>query len=86
LAHVPAVPVPVQTTGGAGDAHFAGLLAGLTAGLAMKEAQRLATLLAAAAVASPHTIHKGITRAELSQLAGRLAKPLAPELAALLAG
>jgi sugar/nucleoside kinase (ribokinase family) len=77
--------VPVETTGGAGDAHFAGLLAGLAAGLPLGAAQRLGTLVAAAAVTSPHTIHKGITRAELGELAARLAGPPAPNLSALLA-
>jgi ribokinase len=85
LAYVPALPVRVETTSGAGDAHFAGLLAGLTAGLTLAESQRLATLVAAAAVTSPHTIHIGITRAELSELAAGLAGPVPPALAALLA-
>jgi ribokinase len=86
LAHVPAVPVGVETTGGAGDAHLAGLLAGLAVGLTPAEAQRLATLVAAAAVSSPHTIHKGLSRTELGGLAARLAGPIEPALAALVAG
>jgi sugar/nucleoside kinase (ribokinase family) len=83
---VPAVPVPVQTTGGAGDAHLAGLLGGMTAGLSLAQAQRLAALLAASSVTSQHTIYKGVTRAELARLAARLDEPPAPALAALLAG
>ncbi len=33
LAHLPALPVPVVSTAGAGDAHLAGTLVGLAAGL-----------------------------------------------------
>jgi sugar/nucleoside kinase (ribokinase family) len=69
LHHCPALPVRVASTGGAGDAHFAGILAGLAAGLALPSAQELGTLLAAASVTSPHTIHKGITRDMLRELA-----------------
>jgi ribokinase len=68
LRHLPVPPVKVVTTAGAGDAHLAGLLAGLAAGLDMAEAQRLATLLAAASVTSPHTIHKELSRAGLASL------------------
>ena len=45
------------------------LLAGLAGGLDMGHAQRLATLLAAASVTSPHTIHREVSRAELAALA-----------------
>ncbi len=76
LHHCPALPVRVVSTGGAGDAHFAGILAGLAAGLDLPSAQTLGTLLAAAAVTSPHTIHKGITRAMLRGLAGPERMPL----------
>ena len=65
----PPLPVRVESTGGAGDAHFAGILAGLAAGLALPAAQQLGTLVAAASVTSPHTIHKGITREMLRELA-----------------
>jgi sugar/nucleoside kinase (ribokinase family) len=85
LAYVPAIRVPVQTTSGAGDAHFAGILAGLAVGLPLEEAQCLGTLVASASVTSPHTIHKGITRAQLRELAGGLAVRPGPALAALLA-
>jgi sugar/nucleoside kinase (ribokinase family) len=71
LHHCPALRVPVASTGGAGDAHFAGILAGLAAGLGLPFAQRLGTLVAAASVISPHTIHKGITRALLGELAAQ---------------
>lgn len=69
ISHAPALPVRVETTGGAGDAHFAGTLAGLAVGLPLAEAQLLGSLLAAASVTSPHTIHKGITREILRELA-----------------
>ncbi len=71
LRHVPAIPVPVATTGGAGDAHLAGIIAGLAAGLPMETAHRLGAVLAAASVTSPHTIYKGITRQTLADLAVR---------------
>ncbi len=69
VAADPAVPVRVETTSGAGDAHFAGILAGLAAGLPLGEAQQLGTLLAAASVTSPHTIHTGIDRPLLREVA-----------------
>jgi hypothetical protein len=46
----------------------------------------LGTLVASASVTSPHTIHKGITRSGLRELAAGLAPPPGPALAALLAG
>jgi len=75
LCRLPAIEVPVATTGGAGDAHLAGIIAALAAGLPLAEAHRLGVLLAAASVSSPHTIHKGISRrmlAELAEKAGML--------------
>ena len=57
LQHLPALPVPVVSTAGAGDAHLAGLLSGLAAGLPLTEAHALAALVAAVSVTSPHTIH-----------------------------
>ena len=54
---VPALPVQVVSTAGAGDAFFAGLLSGLIAGLSFHMAQELGTLVAACSVTSPHTIH-----------------------------
>jgi len=73
LLHLPAIEVPVVTTGGAGDAHLAGIIAALAAGLPLATAHRLGVLLAAASVASPHTIHKGIERRSLAALAARSA-------------
>ena len=81
----PALPVRVETTSGAGDAHFAGLLAGLAAGLPLGEAQQLGTLLAAASVTSPHTIHPGLDRALLRGTAGLWAG-LSPAVRGLLQG
>ena len=67
--HCPALSVRVASTSGAGDAHFAGILAGLAVGLPLPSARQLGTLLAAASVTSAHTIHKGITRDMLRELA-----------------
>ena len=83
LAHQPALPVKVAGTSGAGDAHLAGLLAGLSAGLDLADAQILATLMGAASVTSPHTIHPGITRGMLASLL-RLRACSSPRLGALL--
>jgi sugar/nucleoside kinase (ribokinase family) len=71
LLHVPAIPVPVVTTGGAGDAHLAGIIAGLVACLPLAGSHRLGAILAAVSVTSPHTIYKGITRRTLADLAIR---------------
>jgi sugar/nucleoside kinase (ribokinase family) len=71
LLHLPAVKVPVATTGGAGDAHLAGVVAGVALGLPLSAAHGLGVVLAAASVTSPHTIHKAVTRACLADLAER---------------
>jgi len=71
LLHVPAIQVPVVTTGGAGDAHLAGMIAGLALGLSLAGSHGLGVVLAAASVTCPHTIHKGITRRSLADLAIR---------------
>jgi len=68
LAHCPVVPVQPVSTAGAGDAHMAGILAGLACGLELSSAQELGTLVAAAAVTSPHTIHDGLSREQLRSL------------------
>jgi sugar/nucleoside kinase (ribokinase family) len=82
LAHAPAHRVQVASTAGAGDAHFAGLLAGLATGLALSEAQELAALVAALSVTSPHTINKEISRMSLGTFAG--AQPTRPSPAVCL--
>jgi ribokinase len=69
VAHVSKASVQATSTAGAGDAHFAGILAGLAAGLKLREAQELATLVAGLAVTSPHTINKQIDQASLLALA-----------------
>ena len=71
LFHVPAIQVPVATTGGAGDAHLSGIIAGLAVGAPLATAHRLGVVTAAASVTSPHTIHRGITRRTLADLAIR---------------
>jgi sugar/nucleoside kinase (ribokinase family) len=65
LAFDPAVSVHVEGTTGAGDAHFAGLLAGLAQELPLHEAMELGTIVAGASVTSPHTIHPLLTPALL---------------------
>lgn len=84
--HCPALPVPVASTAGAGDALLGGLLAGTAAGIpfilpgaprrALSErplasALDLAVLLAAFAVTSPHTIHPDAHLDALIDFAGR---------------
>jgi ribokinase len=71
LFRLPAIEVPVGSTGGAGDAHLAGIIAALSVGLPLATAHGLGVLLAAASVTSPHTIHKGIDRRSLARLAER---------------
>ena len=65
---VPALPVQVVSTAGAGDAFFAGFLCGITAGLSFHLAQELGTLVASCSITSPHTIHPTLDRALLSAL------------------
>ena len=61
LAFDDAVDVHAAGTSGAGDAHCAGVLSGLALDLPLNEAQELGTIVAAASVTSPHTIHDGMT-------------------------
>jgi sugar/nucleoside kinase (ribokinase family) len=68
LTRVPAIPVPVESTAGAGDAFVAGLIAGVTAGLSLPQAQQLATLSGAVSVTSPHTINRKLSRSSLMAL------------------
>jgi sugar/nucleoside kinase (ribokinase family) len=79
-----ALRVPVETTAGAGDAHFGALLAGIAAGLAPSEAHELASLVAAYSVTSPHTIHPNAGRDELRDFAARYGAVLSPRVHALL--
>jgi len=77
-SHVPALPVPVASTAGAGDALLGGLLAGFAAGLPFAASGReglaerplgsaldLGTLVAAFKVTSPHTIPPGLSLGNL---------------------
>lgn len=69
ITHIPAAPVSVETTGGAGDAHLAGIIAGTVCGLSLSDAQRIGTVIAAASVGSPHTINFDVTKQELTRIA-----------------
>ncbi len=73
---LPAVPVEVVGSAGAGDAHLAGLLSGLAAGLTPVEAHGLASWVAALAVTSPHTIHPGLDATALRRFVDRQRLPL----------
>ncbi len=84
LAHVPAWPVEVVSTAGAGDAHLAGIIAGLAAGLTMAQAHELGALVAALSVTSPHTIAPEVGRESLRALADRLPTPLSEAVRDLL--
>jgi sugar/nucleoside kinase (ribokinase family) len=76
LRHRPGIPMNAVSTAGAGDAFMAGTLAGLACGLpfmaepgapGLSCALDLGTAVAAMSVASPHTIHDGITAATLRE-------------------
>jgi ribokinase len=84
LAHLPAWPVEVVNTAGAGDAHLAGIIAGLAASLAMAQAHELGALVAALSVTSPHTIAPEVERGSLRTLADRLHAPLSEAVRDLL--
>jgi sugar/nucleoside kinase (ribokinase family) len=61
----PAVKTVPQSTAGAGDAFYSGLICGLTTGLHLYEAQQLASLVAGLSVCSPDTINKSLDRESL---------------------
>jgi ribokinase len=77
------VPVEVAGTSGAGDAHCAGILAGMAAGHSLAEAQQLGTIVAAASVTSPHTIHPAMTLDLLRTVCARRVRTSARVLALL---
>jgi ribokinase len=83
LAFDPSVRVQVAGTAGAGDAHFAGLLAGLAQELPLHEAMELGTIYAGASVTSPHTIHPFLTPALLRSVCALRARTSARVLALL---
>lgn len=82
--HLPAIPVQVASSAGAGDAFLAGLIAGTAAGLTWFQTQELASLVAALSVTSPHTIHPGLERDSLRELALRSGVSLSPSVESLL--
>jgi sugar/nucleoside kinase (ribokinase family) len=98
-AHVPALPVSVASSAGAGDALLGGVLVGLVAGLPLvapgapaalaerplTSALDLGVLVAAYKLASPHTIPPDLTPDALVTFAGAHAVELAPELQGLFA-
>jgi sugar/nucleoside kinase (ribokinase family) len=83
LAFDPAVSVSVVGTSGAGDAHFAGIISGLGANLSLQEAQEMGTIVAAASVTSPHTIHPAMTAGLLRSVCALRARTSARVLALL---
>ena len=92
-AHMPALPVQAVSTGGAGDAFLAGMVAGLCCGLpflpeaeggSLSGAMGLGTLLAAFSVTSPHTIHPDACADALALWAWAQDVPIWGDLARLL--
>lgn len=73
--------VEVQSAAGAGDAHFAGILAGLAAGLDLAEAHWVGILAGAMSVTSAHTIHPDLSGHALHDLAAH--HGISPPAAAL---
>lgn len=69
LTHVPAFPVEVRSSAGAGDAHVSAIISGLVAGLSLQQAQVLGSLAGAVAVTSQHTIHPDMSKNQLRDLA-----------------
>jgi ribokinase len=84
ITHLTAPKVDVVSTAGAGDAFTSGIIGGVVAGLPLKEAQQLATLAGSYSVTSPDTIHKGLNRQELLDLAKRSHATLSPNVLRLL--
>lgn len=78
LSHAPIIPVNVKSTAGAGDAHISGVIAGLAAGLSLPQAQILGNLTGAFSVTSQHTIHPGLNRKNLAELAVKFKEKLDP--------
>lgn len=62
LHHCSAIDTKVNSTAGAGDAFFSGLLCGIAAGKSLHQSQQLATLVGGLSVTSPHTIHPDLDR------------------------
>lgn len=79
--HVPALPVVVKSTAGAGDALLGGTLTGLALGLPFENAVELGSLTAAFKVTSPHTIPPDFNLAALRSFAADHGVTLSPRLA-----
>ena len=79
--HVPALPVAVKSTAGAGDALLGGTLTGLALGLPFEKAVELGSLVAAFKVTSPHTIPPDFDLAALRSFAAAHAVTLSSRLA-----
>ncbi len=86
-SHHRAIPMEAVSTAGAGDAMLAGIIAGLAAGLPLAGATTgttrncgaidLGLASAAFSVASPHTIHPGISRESFLAFTAKKGIPLA---------
>ena len=85
LRHLPVLPVRVEGTAGAGDAHLAGIIVGLAAGLPLREAHQFGILTAAVAIQSPHTINFELDREALQACVQTTGVPLAESVWELLA-
>jgi ribokinase len=74
VSHSPAIPRPVKSTAGAGDAHLAGIITALAAGWGLRAANTFAGLVSSVKVGSVHTIHPDLGWAlveEAAEAAGR---------------
>jgi len=74
--HAAAIPRPVRSTAGAGDAHLAGVITGLVAGADLHAANAFAALVSSLKVASAHTIHPDLGWPLLEQAAAEHGLPL----------
>lgn len=79
--HVPALPVAVKSTAGAGDALLGGTLTGLALGLPFESAVEFGSVVAAFKVTSPHTIPPGFNLAALRSFAAAHGVTLSSQLA-----
>jgi ribokinase len=82
--HLPALPVQVANTAGAGDAFLAGMIVACVVGLEFYQAQELATLIAGYSTTSPHTIHLELDRRSLRAFARQIDAPLSAAVFKLL--
>ncbi|MGN6743291.1 MAG: carbohydrate kinase family protein [Amnibacterium sp.] len=75
-SHADAIPRPVRSTAGAGDAHLAGVITGLVAGSSLAAANGFAALVSSLKVASAHTIHPDLGWPLLEQAGAEHGIPL----------